>query len=69
MISQAIAGATARKTAWRTLPQRLSEIRDLENSRNTVIRLFGGVIDTDELPVQFTRVKPGETLIREEAAE
>ena len=26
-------------------------------------------IDTDEQPVQFTRVKPGETLIREEAAE
>jgi len=71
LISQAIAGAATAREDSRGAHYRsdFPETRDLENSRNTVIRLSGGVIDSDELPVQFTRVKPGETLIREEAAE
>ena len=71
LISQAIAGAATAREDSRGAHYRsdFPETRDLENSRNTVIRLSGGIIDSDELPVQFTRVKPGETLIREEAAE
>ena len=71
LISQAIAGAATAREDSRGAHYRsdFPETRDLENSRNTVVRLSGGVIDTGELPVQFTRVKPGETLIREEAAE
>ncbi|MFV0298850.1 MAG: L-aspartate oxidase, partial [Hyphomicrobiaceae bacterium] len=39
---------------------------DLETSTFTVIRKTGSQLDVAEQPVQFTRVKPGETLIKDE---
>jgi len=45
------------------------ETRDLETSANTVVRLKGGRIEIETTPVAFTRVKPGETLLVEDAAD
>ncbi|MBH63121.1 MAG: succinate dehydrogenase/fumarate reductase flavoprotein subunit [Alphaproteobacteria bacterium] len=41
---------------------------DLETSYFTTARLSDGKIDVGTSPVEFTRVRPGETLIREESA-
>jgi hypothetical protein len=40
-------------------------IRDVENSRFTKVTLEEGAIQMDTETVNFTRVKPGETLIEE----
>jgi fumarate reductase flavoprotein subunit len=40
---------------------------DLESSYFTTARLNGGTIDVGTAPVEFSRVRPGDTLIREEA--
>jgi succinate dehydrogenase flavoprotein subunit len=45
------------------------ETRDLETSANTVVRREGGAISIDTSPVAFTRIKPGETLLAEDAAD
>lgn len=45
------------------------ETRDLETSANTVVRREGDAISIDTSPVAFTRIKPGETLLTEDAAE
>jgi fumarate reductase flavoprotein subunit len=45
------------------------ETRDLESSANTVARLKDGGIEVGTTPVEFTRVKPGETLLVEDAAD
>jgi fumarate reductase flavoprotein subunit len=45
------------------------EASDLMTSRYTCVHLKGGAIEVDAKPVRFTRVKPGETLLREAAAE
>ncbi|MBI2977316.1 MAG: succinate dehydrogenase/fumarate reductase flavoprotein subunit, partial [Rhodospirillales bacterium] len=42
---------------------------DLETSTFTSARLVGGKIDVAMRPVKFTRVRPGESLIKESAAE
>jgi fumarate reductase flavoprotein subunit len=44
------------------------EVRDLENSRYTCVRLSSGRFDVSTRPVAFTRVKPGETLLTEAVA-
>ena len=45
------------------------ETRDLETSANTVVRREGDAISIDTSPVAFTRIKPGETLLAEDAAD
>jgi fumarate reductase flavoprotein subunit len=44
------------------------EVRDLENSRYTCVTWRAGCFHIETRPVRFTRVKPGETLIRETAS-
>jgi fumarate reductase flavoprotein subunit len=44
------------------------ETLDLENSTNTVIRMKDGELELETTSVAFTRVKPGETLIVDDAA-
>jgi fumarate reductase flavoprotein subunit len=44
------------------------EVRDLENSRYTCVTWKDGAFDIATRPVQFTRVKPGETLLTEAEA-
>jgi fumarate reductase flavoprotein subunit len=44
------------------------EVRDLEHSRYTCVNWRNGRFDLTTRPVEFTRVKPGETLLRETAA-
>jgi fumarate reductase flavoprotein subunit len=40
------------------------EVRDLENSRFTSVSLQGGRFECATKPVMFTRVKPGESLLK-----
>ncbi|HXV12159.1 MAG TPA: FAD-binding protein [Burkholderiales bacterium] len=44
------------------------EVRDLEHSRYTCVNWTTGRFDITTRPVEFTRVKPGETLLKEGAA-
>jgi fumarate reductase flavoprotein subunit len=44
------------------------DVRDLANSRYTGVNWHEGRFDIEMRPVQFTRVKPGETLLKEAAA-
>src|SRR5688572_4605241 len=44
------------------------EVRDLENSRYTCVTWENGGFASTTRPVAFTRVKPGETLLKEPAA-
>jgi fumarate reductase flavoprotein subunit len=41
------------------------EVRDLENSRYTCVTWTEGRFELATRPVEFTRVKPGETLLKE----
>jgi len=43
------------------------QVRDLENSRYTCVTWKDGRFGIEMRPVQFTRVKPGETLLKETA--
>ena len=40
---------------------------ELETSRYTVVRQFGDWLDVSDAPVEFTHVRPGETLLKEAA--
>jgi fumarate reductase flavoprotein subunit len=44
------------------------EVRDLDRSQYTCVNWRDGRFDISARPVEFTRVKPGETLLRETAA-
>ena len=45
------------------------ETRDLDTSANTVVRMKDGAISIENIPVAFTRIKPGETLLTDDAAD
>jgi fumarate reductase flavoprotein subunit len=45
------------------------ETRDLDTSANTVVRLRDGAISIGSIPVAFTRVRPGQSLLADDAAE
>jgi fumarate reductase flavoprotein subunit len=44
------------------------EVRDLQNSHYTCVNWREGVFASSSRPVKFTRVRPGETLLKEEPA-
>ena len=44
------------------------EVRDLDHSRYTCVNWRDGRFETTARPVEFTRVKPGETLLTAAAA-
>jgi fumarate reductase flavoprotein subunit len=43
------------------------DVRDLENSRYVCVTWNDGRFDATMRPVRFTRVKPGETLLKDAA--
>jgi fumarate reductase flavoprotein subunit len=45
------------------------ETRDLDTSANTVVRMRDGAISIGSIPVAFTRVRPGQSLLADDAAE
>ena len=71
LVSRAIAAAALAREDSRGAHFRedFPETRDLENSRYTLVRLKDGEIVFGTEPVAFTRVRPGETLIRDEEPE
>ncbi len=44
------------------------DVRDLENSTYTVVRLKNGDITLGTEPVDFSRIRPGQTLLDDSAA-
>jgi len=45
------------------------ETRDLDTSANTVVRLRDGAMSIGSIPVAFTRIRPGQSLLADDAAE
>ena len=68
-MSQVIAQAALKRENSRGAHFRsdFPEPGDLETSRYTVVRQFGDVLDVSDAPVEFTHVRPGETLLKEAA--
>ena len=64
-----VAAATAREDSRGAhFRSDFPDVRDLENSTYTVVRMKDDKITLGTEPVDFTIVKPGETLINETAA-
>jgi fumarate reductase flavoprotein subunit len=68
-MSQVIAQAALKRENSRGAHFRsdFPEPGDLETSRYTVVRQFGDLLDVSDAPVEFTHVRPGETLLKEAA--
>jgi fumarate reductase flavoprotein subunit len=65
LVSQAIRGSAEQRTDSRGAHYRndFPDVRDLENSRFTTVRIHNGRFDYGTRPVVFNRVKPGESLL------
>ena len=68
-MSQVIAQAALKRENSRGAHFRsdFPEPGDLETSRYTVVRQFGDVLDVSDAAVEFTHVRPGESLLKEAA--
>jgi fumarate reductase flavoprotein subunit len=68
-MSQVIAQAALKRENSRGAHFRsdFPEPGDLETSRYTVVRQFGEWLDVSDAPVEFTHVRPGESLLKEAA--
>ncbi len=70
LVSKAICGSAVAREDSRGAHFRADypDARDLDNSRYVCVGWREGRFDVSTRPVEFTRVKPGETLLRETAA-